>query len=206
MVTRELSPSRINNLRLLQATVNEELKYSELEAIIKEDAALCYRLLRFVNSVEFCPRSSVRSIRHAFALLGERNTRRWVLLTGTVMSADDKPRELLRCALLRAKLMELIAPWAACNEYEGFLLGLLSLMSVILDSPSIANRLEIPVNVSAALAGKPGRLHKLLQVVIRYERSEWEECEALANSLKLSEAELSTAYVQAIGWVAKIPV
>jgi len=206
MATRELCPSRINNLRLLQATVNENLKYSELETIIKEDAALCYRLLRFVNSVEFCPRSSVQSIRHAFALLGERNTRRWALLTGTVMSADDKPRELLRCALLRAKLMELIAPSAACNEYEGFLLGLLSLMAVILDSPSIANRLEIPATVSAALAGKKGRLHKLLEVVTRYERSEWEECETLAKSLKLGEAELSAAYVQAIGWVSKIPV
>jgi EAL and modified HD-GYP domain-containing signal transduction protein len=206
MTTKALSPSRLSSLRLLQATVNEELKYSELEEIIKEDAALCYRLLRFVNSVEFCLRSSVQSIRHAFALLGERNTRRWALLTGTVMSADDKPRELLLCALLRAKVMELIAPWASCSEYEGFLVGLLSLMAVILDSPSIANRLEIPVTVSAALAGKEGRLRKLLEVVIRYERSEWDECETLAKSLHLGEAELSTAYVQAIGWVSKIPL
>ncbi len=206
MATKELCPSRISNLRLLQATVNEGINYSELEAIIKQDAALCFRLLRFVNSVEFCLHSSVQSIRHAFALLGERNTRRWALLTGMVMSADDKPPELLRCALLRAKLMEIIAPQAACSEYEGFLLGLLSLMAVILDSPSIASRLEIPGTVSAALAGKEGRLHKLLEVVIRYERSEWEECEALAKSLKLGESELSTAYVQAIEWVSKIPV
>jgi EAL and modified HD-GYP domain-containing signal transduction protein len=206
VTTKELCPSRINNLRLLQATVSEEIKYSELEELIKQDAALCYRLLRFVNSVEFCPHSSVQSIRHAFALLGERNIRRWALLTGMVISADDKPPELLRCALLRAKLMELIAPWAACSEYEGFLLGLLSLMAVILDSPSIASRLEIPSTVSGALAGKEGRLHKLLEVVIRYERSEWEECEAVAKHLKLGEAELSSAYVQAIEWVSKIPV
>jgi EAL and modified HD-GYP domain-containing signal transduction protein len=206
MSTKALSPSRLSSIRLLQATVNEELKYSELEAIIKEDPALCYRLLRFVNSVEFCLRSNVQSIRHAFALLGERSTRRWALLTGTVMSADDKPRELLRCALLRAKLMEIVAPWASCSEYEGFLVGLLSLMAVILDSPSIANRLEIPVTVSAALAGKDVRLRKLLEVVIRYERSEWDECEALAKSLHLGEAELSAAYVDAIGWVSKIPL
>jgi EAL and modified HD-GYP domain-containing signal transduction protein len=206
MATKELSPSRINSLRLLQATVNEELKFAELERIIKEDAALCFRLLRFINSVEFCLRSNVQSIRHALALLGERNTRRWALLTGTVMSADDKPRELLRCALLRAKLIELVAPCAECSEYEGFLLGLLSLMAVILDSPSIANRLEIPVRVSAALAGKDGRLRNLLEVVICYERSEWEQCEVLAKALNLSEAELSTAYVQAVGWVSKIPI
>ena len=206
MATRTLSPSRINNLRLLQATVNEDLKFSELESIIKQDAALCYRLLRFINSAEFCLRSSVQSIRHAFVLLGERNTRRWVLLTGTVVMGDDKPPELLRCALLRAKLMELIAPGVRCNEYEGFLVGLFSLMAVILDSPSIATRLEVPVNVSAALAEKRGRLGDLLKVAVSYERSEWEECEATAQTLKISGAELSTAYVEAARWVSKIPI
>lgn len=206
MAAKSLGPSRINNLRLLQATVNAELKFSELETIIKEDAALCYRLLRFINSAEFCLRSSVQSIRHAFALLGERNTRRWVLLTCTVMMGDDRPPELLRCALLRAKLMELISPGAKCSEYEGFLVGLLSLMAVILDSPSIATRLEVPVNVSAALAEKGGRLGDLLKVAISYERSEWEECQAIARTLNLGEAELSKAYVEAVRWVSKIPI
>jgi EAL and modified HD-GYP domain-containing signal transduction protein len=206
MATKALSPSRINNLRLLQATVNEKLEFSELETIIKQDAALCYRLLRFINSAEFCLCSSVQSIRHAFALLGERNTRRWALLTSAVMMGDGKPRELLRCALLRAKLMELIAPRARCSEYEGFLVGLLSLMAVILDSPEITTRLEVPVNVNAALVGKGGRLGDLLNVAISYERSEWERCEIAARTLKLSEAELSAAYVKAVWWVSKIPV
>ena len=206
MATTALSPSRINTLRLLQATVNEELEFSELETIIKQDAALCFRLLRFINSAEFCLCSSVQSIRHAFALLGERNTRRWALLTGAVMMGDDKPRELLRCALLRGKLMELLAPRAKCSEYEGFLVGLLSLMAVILDSPAIASRLEVPVNVNAALAGKGGRLGDLLNIAISYERSEWENCEAISRSLKIGEAELSKAYVDAVGWVSKIPV
>ena len=127
MATKSLSPCQISSLRLLQAIANEELEFTEIETIVKQDAALCYRLLRFINSAEFCLRSSVQSIRHAFALLGERNTRRWILLTSIVMMADDKPRELLRCALLRAKLMELVAPSAKCREYEGFLMGLLSL-------------------------------------------------------------------------------
>jgi EAL and modified HD-GYP domain-containing signal transduction protein len=206
LATKSLSPSRISSLRLLQATVNEELKFSELEKIIKEDAALCYRLLRFINSVEFCHRVSIQSIRHALALLGERNTRRWALLTGTVLAADDKPRELLRCALVRAKLIELVAHYARCSEYEGFLVGLLSLMAVMLDSTSVIDRLEIPVTVSAALAGRDGRLRDLLNLVISYERGEWTQCEALATSLHLGETELSSAYMQSVAWVTKIPI
>jgi c-di-GMP-related signal transduction protein len=122
------------------------------------------------------------------------------------MSADDKPRELLRCALLRAKLIELLAPNAKCSEYEGFLVGLLSLMAVILDSPSLVDRLEVPGTVAAALAGKDGRLSRLLSVAICYERSEWEECTALAKQFNLSELELSNAYFQAIEWVSTIPI
>jgi EAL and modified HD-GYP domain-containing signal transduction protein len=206
MATKSLCPSRISSLRLLQATVNEELRFSELESIIKEDAALCYRLLRFINSLEFFQRSSVQSIGHALALLGERNTRRWALLTGTVLSAEDKPKELLRCALVRAKLTEIVAHFAKSSEYEGFLVGLLSLMAVVLDSSSFIGRLELPVNVSAALAGKDGRLRELLDLVINYERCEWKQCEVLARNLRIGEAELSTAYIQAVAWVSKIPI
>jgi EAL and modified HD-GYP domain-containing signal transduction protein len=206
MATKSLSPCQISSIRLLQAIANEELEFTEIETIVKQDAALCYRLLRFINSAEFCLSSSVQSIRHAFALLGERNTRRWILLTTIVMMADDEPRELLRCALLRAKLMELVAPRAKCKEYEGFLAGLLSLMAVILESPSIATRLEVPVNVSAALVGKGGRLGDLLNVATTYERGEWEECEAAAKTLKISEVDLSAAYMKSVEWVSTIPI
>lgn len=206
MATKELGPSSVNCVRLLQATVNEELSFGELEAIIKEDPALCYRLLRFINSVEFCLRADVQSIRHALALLGERNARRWALLTGTAAGASDKPRELLRCALMRAKLLELVAPTARCSEYDGFLVGLLSLMEVMLGMPNITDRLETPTTVRAALHGKEVRLRKLLDLSIAYERSDWEACETIARGLNLSEAELSQAYMQAVTWVSKIPL
>ena len=137
--TRSFSPSHASNLRLLQATVNEKIEFTELEAVIKQDAALCFRLLSFINAAEFCHAARVESIRHALTLLGEHKTRRWALLTSVVMMGDDKLGELLRCALLRARFMELIAPRAKCSEYEGFLVGLLSLMAVVTNSPSIAN-------------------------------------------------------------------
>jgi EAL and modified HD-GYP domain-containing signal transduction protein len=190
----------------LQATVNEKIEFTELEAIIKQDAALCFRLLSFINAAEFCHATHVQSIRHALSLLGEHKTRRWALLTSVVMMGDDKLAELLRCALLRARFLELIAPRAKCSEYEGFLVGLLSLIAVVTNSPSITSCLELPLNVNAALAGKQGRLSDLLKVAVHYERSEWGECEAIANTLKLGEAELSTAYVKSVGWVSKIPV
>ena len=43
-------------------------------------------------------------------------------------------------------------------------------------------------------------------VAVHYERSEWDECEAIANTLKLGEIELSAAYIKAVAWVSKIPI
>jgi len=206
MATNDLSPTKVSGLRLLQATMKEDLQFSELERIVKEDAALCYRLLRFINSAEFCLRSSVQSVQHALALLGERNTRRWAMLTSLVVAADDRPRELLRCALMRARMLELIAPMAKCSSYEGFLVGLLSLLSSILDSPKMTDGLEMPLTVSAALAGKQVRLRKLLDLAEKYERSDWACCEEIAKELKLTEIELSNAYLQSADWVARIPI
>lgn len=206
MATNDLSPTRISSLRMLQSTMKEDLQFSELEEIVKQDAALCYRLLRFINSAEFCLRSSVQSVRHALALLGERNTRRWAMLTSMVVAGDDKSRELLRSALMRARMLEHVAPLAKCSEYEGFLVGLLSLMAAIFDSPKLADGLEVPLTVGAALAGKQVRLRKLLDLAESYERSEWRACEELAKELKLTEFEVSNAYLEAADWVSRIPI
>ncbi len=205
---RKLSPSQVTSMRLLRATANEELEFSEIERIIKEDPALCFRLLQFLNSAEFCLQSGVRSIRHALALLGERGIRRWVMLTGTVAANRDKPKELLRFALLRAKLAEALAPHAKCTEYEGFLVGLFSLMPAILelDVASLLQNIDVPVTVRGALTGKEGRLTSLLQVLSCYEQGQWLECATHARGLGLDEGELGDAYVKAVQWSMSLPI
>ncbi len=208
MATQEVSASRISHMRLLQAAMNEEFQLALLEKVIKEDAALCYRLLRFVNSAAFGLRSSVGSIRHALSLLGEKGTRRWVILTTTVMAADGQPTELLRCALHRARMGELLAPQAKYPEYEGFLLGLFSLAPAILgtDPGALVAQVELPARVSAALVGKEGRLKTLLSVVTSYERGNWGECEEAAASLSLTEHSVSAAYIESAQWLSQIPL
>jgi c-di-GMP-related signal transduction protein len=205
---RKLSPSQVTSLRLLHATANEDLEFSEIERIIKEDPALCYRLLTFLNSAEFCLQSGVRSIRHALALLGERGIRRWVMLTGTVAASHDKPKELLRFALLRAKLAEILAPHAKCTEFEGFLVGLFSLMPAILglDAASLLQNIDVPVTVRGALTGKEGRLTSLLQVLSYYEQGQWLECADHARGLGLDAGELSGAYLKAVQWSMSLPI
>ncbi len=80
MQAKEVPANRLNYMRLLQAVSQPELNLRDLETLIKHDASVCYRLLRYLNSAAFGIRNEVHSIRHAITMLGEREVRRWIRL------------------------------------------------------------------------------------------------------------------------------
>jgi c-di-GMP-related signal transduction protein len=70
--TREIPTNQVNYLRMLKAVSREEVDIRELEGLIKSEASVLYRLLRYLNSPIFGMRNEIHSIRHALAILGER--------------------------------------------------------------------------------------------------------------------------------------
>jgi EAL and modified HD-GYP domain-containing signal transduction protein len=80
---REVPANRLNYVRLLQAVSQPQLELRELEGLIKHEASICYRLLRYLNSAAFGIQNEVHAIRHALTLLGEREVRRWIRLITT---------------------------------------------------------------------------------------------------------------------------
>lgn len=205
---RDASPSRMAYIRLIEAIANESMDLSKLEDIIKSDAALCFRLLRYLNSAVFCLQSGVSSIRHALALLGEREIRRWVMLTAVAQAADGKPVELVRNAMIRAKVGELLAPKAKCKAYDAFLVGLFSLMDAVLDLPlsELVTKVELPPAVNAALCGVDGRLLQLLDLVRNNEVGDWDNCELIGSKLGIDEPGLTHAYLESLKWVEQLSV
>ena len=100
---REIPANRLNYLRLLKAVSQQELDVRELETIIKQEASVCYRLLRYLNSAAFGMQNEIHSIRHALTLLGEREVRRWVRLVATLSAGEKRSSELLVSAMVRAR-------------------------------------------------------------------------------------------------------
>jgi EAL and modified HD-GYP domain-containing signal transduction protein len=123
---REIPANRLNCLRLLRAVSEPEVDVRELETIIKQEASVCYRLLRYLNSAAFAIQHEVHSIRHALTLLGEREVRRWVRLVATLTAGEKRSSELLVSAMVRARFCELLSPKVPHGESDLFLLGLLS--------------------------------------------------------------------------------
>ena len=117
---KEITANRLNCLRLLKTVSEPEVDVRELEAIIKQEASVCYRLLRYLNSAAFAIQNEVHSIRHALTLLGEREVRRWVCLVVTLTAGEKKSSELLVSAMVRARFCELLSPKVAQGEPISF--------------------------------------------------------------------------------------
>jgi CheY-like chemotaxis protein len=70
----------------------------EIENLVKSEASLCYRLLRYLNSAVFGFANEIHSVRHALSILGEREVRRWIRLVATLGAGQGKTSDLVLAA------------------------------------------------------------------------------------------------------------
>ncbi|HUO27264.1 MAG TPA: HDOD domain-containing protein [Candidatus Aquilonibacter sp.] len=206
VAARDVPANRINHLRLLQAVSQPELDVSALEKLIKTEASICYRLLRYLNSAMFAFRSEVRSVRHALSILGDSEVRRWVRLVATVGAGQDKPSDLVLCALVRARFGELLAPYVPHGESDLFLLGLLSLIDAMLDTTmaDVLNKIPLDAPTKDVLLARPSLLRPVFQLILAHESGEWEAAKGLAETLHLDPDAVASSYWQAQQWARQV--
>ncbi len=206
VAARDVPANRINYIRMLQAVSGPELDVAALEKLIKTEASICYRLLRYLNSAMFGFKSEIRSVKHALAILGESEVRRWVRLVATVGAGQDKPSDLVLCALVRARFGELLAPHTPHGESDLFLLGLLSLIDAMLDMPMAEVLKKIPLDreTNNVLLSQPSPLRPVFQLILAHESGEWEAARSLAESLKLDPEAAAGYYWQAQQWARQV--
>ena len=205
--SREIPAHQHNYYHLLQAIHQPQPNLAELEDIIKHESALSYKLLRYLNSAAFAFRMEIRSIRHALALLGLNEVRKWVSVVALAGVAKGRPSELVITSMVRARFAELLAPEAGLKKRapEFFLMGLLSMMDAILGRP-LANILaEIPVtaDVKSALLTGSSPLYPIYEFIQAYERGDWNEIMRRAEALRLSESKVTEAYLDAADWATQ---
>ncbi|MCL4782470.1 MAG: EAL domain-containing protein [Bryobacterales bacterium] len=152
---QRLKGSRSHHLMILAEVSAAEMDFERLEKLMRQDLSLSWLFFRFLNSAQFSWSTEVRSLRHAFALLGAENMRKWVLLAVVPFLASDKPHELVVESLLRARFCELLAESSKLYSRAAdlFLVGLFSVLDAVLDKPlrEILQSLELPSDVRAVL-------------------------------------------------------
>lgn len=204
--TRDMPANRLNYLRMLQEVSRPDLDLPGLEKLIKSEASVCYRLLRYLNSAVFGFRSEIHSVRHALSLLGERDLRRWVRLIAAVGAGQERTSDLVLSALVRGRFGELLAPYVSHGESDLFLMGLLSLIDAMLEMPMADVLEKIPLDhaTKAVLLGQPSALRPVFQLMLAHESGEWEAGASLSTSLRLNSEDVASLYWQAQEWARKL--
>jgi len=202
---REVPASRVRYLQLLEMVSRSELEMRELEKLLKQEAAICYRLLRYLNSPIFGLSLEVKSVRHAMAILGERELRRWIRLIVTVGAAEQGCSELVLMGMTRARFCELLSDQVRTNN-DLFLMGLLSVMDAILeiDINTLLERVPVDSETKAALLGETGGLGALYQLMLAQESGDWPKASALTKELRLSDDKVGNAWWQAMTWAQEV--
>ena len=194
--------NRMNMLRLLSKLQDPKMEMAEIEKLISQDVALTYRILQYANSAGMALKSKVHSAGHAVRLIGVQTIRNWssALLLASV---DNKPRELMTCALVRAHMCELLSEGVKDAEKESYLsAGLLSVLDALLDCPMESAISELPLSddIKSALIDRSGPIGKVLSCCIAYERAEWKNVRING----LAPASVRAKYMAALSWARRL--
>jgi EAL and modified HD-GYP domain-containing signal transduction protein len=204
---KEVSGFKLNYLRILREAHRQEIDLEALEELLKREAGLCQRLLRYVNSAAFHFSNRVLAVRQALNLLGQNEIRRWTTLAVLPGLAMDKPSELAMSAMLRAHFCELLAGTAGFpgRKDEMFLVGMFSHLDAMLDKPLEEILADFPLNddIRDALLRRPARensLSELFEMALYYEAADWNELDRTLGWGKVNRQSIAEAYVKSVDW------
>ena len=182
---------------------------AELAELLKQDAVLSYRLLRYINSAASGLRQTITSIEHALVLMGRQKMYRWLtlLLFG---SAQNSPyaAALQENALARGRFMELIGERGfAESERDGlFVTGLFSMLDLVLQMPlpEAIKPLNLPEAIEAALLRNTGPHAPFLDLAVACESSDQDQMEAAAARCGIEIDDVNAKHFEALAWVHAI--
>jgi EAL and modified HD-GYP domain-containing signal transduction protein len=201
-----MNPAQTIILQLMQMVQNNE-DVPKIEAVLKRDPALFYKLLRFINSAGFGAGRDIQSLRQAIAMLGYAPLYRWLVLLLATASTSGYSPVLMETAVVRARLCELLGQtYLPRSEGEHlFVAGMFSLLDRLLGLPmnEVLDTIQLPEQVVQALLGREGVYGPYLALA--------EACElnsdlvaSLAASLDISPLDVNKAHLSALAWAQNV--
>ncbi|MFZ0389885.1 MAG: HDOD domain-containing protein [Calditrichia bacterium] len=205
---RDLPAYKMNYLQILKEIQQPEIDLNRLEAIIKSDLSLSYKLLRLINSAAFGFLAEIKSIRQALVMLGNREIKKWITLLALSHMGEEKSEELVHTSLLRARFAESFASLSGKKEQgpELFLMGLFSLIDALMDQPFYAVLEDLPLTkeVKGALMGGDSPLRQPYELLLAFEQGDWNTVSAVCAETGIPEKQLPDHYLKSLEWVKQI--
>ena len=207
---KEISTPQMQLLEIMAEVNKEDFEFNRLEKMIVRDASISYKLMRLINSAYFKRAKEISSVRQAIVMIGEVGIRRFLSLISMAGLAANKPDELIRVSLVRAKFCELLGnhPGSSAETSELFTLGLFSLIDAIMDASmeDLMSQISLSSNIKEVLISRTGDLSGYLRLVESYEKGNWGEIDEATNIMGIDHDDLPRQYMESLGWADSLNV
>jgi EAL and modified HD-GYP domain-containing signal transduction protein len=196
----------------LMNLVHDNAPIGKIEDLLKRDAALSYKLLRYINNTGFGLSCEIQSFRHAVTVLGYQNLHRWLALLLVTAAKQTGSAALVSAAIVRGRLAELLAHGLFDSKERDnlFIVGAFSLLPVMLRMPleKVTETIVLPEALTDALSARQGPYGPVLQLVEMLEQLDRPEIASkaseLAMSLGLTLDTVNRAQIDALAWAESL--
>ena len=203
IISAEKMPAnRLTIMNLLAVLHDPDSENEDLAEAINTDVTTSYKLLKMINSAAFNLPRKVESIQQGVLLLGRRKLASWASMMA-LSNLSDRPAEILRTAMTRAKMCELLAEAAKIRPAESyFTVGMFSALDLIMQRPLPKLLEPLPLNsdIVAALLYHKGKLGEALTCAMAYEVADWPN----AQFSDLNAQDILIANIEAVTWANMI--
>lgn len=203
-----LSPQAVFILQLMQM-VQENADVRHIEGVLKRDAALSYKLFRYINSPGFGIEVEIESLRHAVTMLGYTPLFRWLSVLLATTNTMGYSHALLQAAIVRGRFAELLGKdLLPRSEAEHlFFVGMFSLLDQLLGIPlqKVVSQILLPDAVVQALLNREGVYGPFLALVEACERRDSRVAE-LAEALFMTSTRVNQAHLAALAWAHTVSI
>ena len=205
--TKLLTPSQASIIELINQ-VRKQASTDEIEEVLKKDAGLAFNLMRLINSAGFGLSREITSFRHAVMILDLKKLFRWAALLMTTSRAGGAPPAVGQTAVVRGRLMELLAaellPPEECDN--AFVIGVFSLLDTMLGVPleKALESVALPEPVMDALLRGTGVFAPFLELTKACESGDEVAFAKNADALHLSNRQVNWAHLQALTWAESL--
>jgi EAL and modified HD-GYP domain-containing signal transduction protein len=188
--------------------VDKEEPIERLEATLKLDPTLAFKLMRYINSPAFGLSVEIGSFRHAIMMLGYQRLKRWLALLLASASKEQDMKPVMFAAVRRGLLLEEMVRGSGDEEMrnEIFICGVFSLLDRMMAQPfdELLKSVPVPDSVHQALIGGAGPYHPFLEVVRAVENESVFDIRESAERLLMGEGEINRAVLQALATASQL--
>jgi EAL and modified HD-GYP domain-containing signal transduction protein len=199
--SRPLQPGQAVVLELLRL-VRDDADLDKIDATLRRDPALAFKLLRLVNSAAFNLPVQITSFQHAVMMLGYKKLIRWLSLLLATASKDSNTFPLMHASIRRGIFLEMIGANSSQSDVrdELFITGAFSLLDRITGAsfPHLFELIALSESIVEAILNRGGPYGAYLTLIEAIERSDPIAIRKQAEALAIPIATCNEALLKSL--------